>query len=100
MIGTKFKYSQVDNTVKSRDLKEALELLEIAGVVKKIFRTSGAGVPLAHGANEKYYKVLFLDVGLMHSVNGIYTETAQANDLTALFKGNVAEQFVGQGEPG
>jgi len=96
MVGSKFKYSQVDNTVKTRDLKEALELLEMAGVVKKIMRTSGAGIPLAHGANEKHYKTLFLDVGLMHSINGIYADTAQAKDYTAIFKGSVAEQFVGQ----
>ena len=40
--------------------------------------------------------MLFLDVGLLHSVNGIYTNTVQAKDFTVLFNGAVAEQFVGQ----
>ena len=40
--------------------------------------------------------MLFLDVGLLHAVNGIYLDTVQAKDFTALFKGAVAEQFVGQ----
>ncbi len=96
MVGRKFVYAHVDNTIKSRELKEALELLEKAGVVIKIKRTSGAGLPLEAGVKDAYFKVLFLDVGLLHAVNGIYLDTVQAKDFTALFKGAVAEQFVGQ----
>ena len=96
MVGRKFVYAHVDNTIKSRELKEALKLLEKAGVVRKIKRTSGAGLPLEAGVKDAYFKVLFLDVGLLHAVNGIYSDTVQANDFTALFNGAVAEQFVGQ----
>jgi predicted AAA+ superfamily ATPase len=96
MVGRKFVYAHVDNTIKSRELKQALELLEKAGVVIKINRTSGAGLPLEAGVKDAYFKVLFLDVGLLHAVNGIYLDTVQAKDFTALFKGAVAEQFVGQ----
>jgi predicted AAA+ superfamily ATPase len=96
MVGRKFVYARVDNTIKSRELKAALELLEKAGVVKKIKRTSGAGLPLEAGAKNSFFKVLFLDVGLLHAVNGIYSDTARAKDFTTLFKGAVAEQFVGQ----
>jgi predicted AAA+ superfamily ATPase len=96
MVGRKFVYAHVDNTIKSRELKQALELLEKAGVVIKIKRTSGAGLPLEAGVKDAYFKVLFLDVGLLHAVNGIYLDTVQAKDFTALFKGAVAEQFVGQ----
>jgi len=96
MVGRKFVYAHVDNTIKSRELKEALELLEMAGIVRKIRRTSGAGLPLEAGVKEAYFKVLFLDVGLLHSVNGIYKNTVQSKDFTVLFKGAVAEQFVGQ----
>jgi predicted AAA+ superfamily ATPase len=39
MVGRKFKYSHVDNTIQSRELKEALELLEKAGVVYRVKRT-------------------------------------------------------------
>ena len=76
MVGKKFKYSHVDNTIKSRELKEALELLEMAGVVKKIKKTSGAGLPLEAGVKEQHFKVLFMDVGLLHAANGIYSDTA------------------------
>lgn len=96
MVGKKFVYAQVDRLTKSRELKEALELLETAGVVSRVFQTNGGGVPLASDINESYFKVLFLDIGLFHAISGIYTETAKENDFTAIFKGAVAEQFAGQ----
>jgi uncharacterized protein len=96
MVGSKFKYSHVDKSIKSRELKEALELLEMAGVVRKVNQTSGAGIPLEAGVKDRHFKVLFLDVGLLHAINGIYSDTAKSEDFTALFNGSVAEQFVGQ----
>jgi hypothetical protein len=96
MTGQKFVYSKVDSSIKSRDLKEALELLERAGIVSRIKRTSGAGFPLAAGVNEAYFKVIFLDIGLLHAMSGIYPDTAREKDFTSIFKGAVAEQFAGQ----
>ncbi len=37
-------------------MKEALDLLETAGIVYRVKRTSGAGLPLAAGVNEAYFK--------------------------------------------
>ena len=96
MVGQKFVYTNIDSSIKSRELKEAVELLEMAGVIVRIKSTSGAGLPLEAGAKENYFKALFLDVGLMHAMNHIYGETARAKDFTDIFKGAVSEQFVGQ----
>jgi hypothetical protein len=96
MVGQKFVYTQVDRLARSRDLKEALELLETAGIVARVWQTNGAGIPLSGQINESYFKVIFLDIGLFHSISGIYAETARENDFTAIFKGAVAEQFAGQ----
>jgi len=96
MVGQKFVYAKVDKSIKSRDLKEALELLETAGIVTRVRQTSGAGLPLAAGVNETYFKVLFLDVGLLHAITGIYSDTAKEKNFTAIFNGAVAEQFAGQ----
>jgi len=95
-IGNKFMYSKVDNTIKSRELKNAEELLEQAGIIYKIKRTSGAGLSLEAGIKDNFFKLIFLDVGLLHAVSGIYSETIKEKDLTSIFKGAVAEQFVGQ----
>ena len=96
MIGQKVVYSHIDPSIKSRDLKNAIDLLTMAGIIYKVKRTSAAGLPLEAGAKENYYKPMFLDIGLMHAMNGIYSETVRKKDLTAIFNGAVAEQFVGQ----
>ena len=96
MVGNKFIYSRVDSSTKSRDLKNALELLETANIVYKVQRTSGAGLPLKIGVNDRFFKVIFLDIGLMHAINGIYSDTIKDKDLNAIYKGSVAEQFTGQ----
>ncbi len=96
MVGQKFVYAKVDKSIKSRDLKEALELLETAGVIYRVKRTSGAGLPSEAGVKENFFKMIFLDIGLMHAINDIYGETIKEKDLTAIFKGAVAEQYAGQ----
>jgi hypothetical protein len=96
MVGKKFVYAQVDRYVKSREIKDALELLETAGVVTRIRQAGGSGLPLAANVHESIFKVLFLDVGLFHAISGIYSETARERDFNAIFKGAVAEQFAGQ----
>jgi predicted AAA+ superfamily ATPase len=96
MVGRKFKYSAVDDTVHTRELKAALELLEKAGVVYRVKQTSGSGLPLEAGANERNFKVLFLDVGLMQHLCGLSGELLAASDILAVHAGAVAEQFVGQ----
>lgn len=62
----------------------------------RVRQTSGSGLPFSSGVHESIFKVLFLDVGLLHAVSGIYSETAREKDFTAIFKGAVAEQFAGQ----
>lgn len=96
LIGRKFVYSKVDSDMKSRDLKEAVELLEKAGIVHAVKRTSGAGLPLEAGVKSEFYKLLFLDIGLIHAISKLYTETAAQKDFTAIYNGSIAEQFVGQ----
>jgi predicted AAA+ superfamily ATPase len=96
MVGRKFKYSHVDTTIQSRDLKEALELLEKAGVVYRVKRTGGEGIPLEANADERHFKAIFLDIGLMQNICGLNSETLMTEDFIQVNTGAVAEQFVGQ----
>jgi predicted AAA+ superfamily ATPase len=59
-------------------------------------QTNVSGIPLSSGRHDTIFKVIFLDVGLMHAMNNIYPETVRAKDLNAIFKWGVAEQFAGQ----
>jgi hypothetical protein len=96
MVGRKFKYSNVDDSINSRELKKALELLEKAGVVYRVKQTAGSGLPLEAGASERNFKVVFLDVGLMQNLCGLSGELLAASDILAVHAGAVAEQFIGQ----
>ena len=95
MIGQKFVYSKVDNSIRSREFKEAVEMLETAGVLIRVRRTNGEGLPLEANVKDNFFKILFLDVGLLHNIAGIYGETIREENLASVFKGAVAEQFVG-----
>ncbi|OHB74654.1 MAG: hypothetical protein A2Z34_04670 [Planctomycetes bacterium RBG_16_59_8] len=96
LVGRKFKYSHVDPLTQSRELKEALELLESAGILYRVKRTSGAGIPLEAGANERHFKIVVLDIGLMQNLCGLPGDFVPSNDVSDLHAGAAAEQFVAQ----
>ncbi len=98
MVGRKFKYSQVDSNLQSRDLKEAIELLEKAGVIHRIRKTSGEGLPLEANASERNFKTAFLDIGLMQNICGLGSSflLAPDQDFIKINEGAIAEQFVAQ----
>ena len=98
MIGRKFKYTHVDTHTQSRDLKEALELLERAGVVYRIKQTSGEGLPLEANAKEKHFKTVFLDIGLMQNMSGLSSDILLSSDedFIKVNEGAIAEQFTAQ----
>ena len=95
MVGRKFVYSKVDPDSRSRDLRSAVELLEKAGVVHRVCSTSGAGLPLGAEADDRHYKLVMVDVGLMQNLSGA-AEQLLDGDPMRIDDGAVAEQFVGQ----
>jgi len=95
-VGNKFKYADIDRDVNARDIRKSLNLLIKAHIIHKVTAASGSGLPLAAHCNEKFFKILFLDVGLLQSAMGIARETYMSENLLAVYKGLVAEQFIGQ----
>jgi uncharacterized protein len=96
MVGQHFKYVAVDPDAPSRDIKPALEDLLDAGLIYKVQATSAAGLPLSSTANEKKFKLLFVDVGLVSQHSGLSADILMQKDLVLINRGNIAEQFVGQ----
>jgi predicted AAA+ superfamily ATPase len=95
-IGQHFKYSQIDPHIKSRELKLALDQLQMAGLVNLIFSTSASGIPLAAQMKSNKFKTLFLDIGLVQRALQVDPDQIMANDLIHIHRGALAEQFVGQ----
>lgn len=96
MAGQRYKYSQVNPDVESKFLKDALELLRQARCVTKVCHASGAGVPLHASLNERKFKILCLDVGLMQNALGVQASIFMDTSVMQTHSGRIAEQLVGQ----
>ncbi|MBI4687643.1 MAG: ATP-binding protein [Nitrospirae bacterium] len=96
LAGQRIKYSSIDPDTHSRDLKNALNLLALAGIVKPIYLTKASGLPLGAQINEQKLKLNFLDVGLMQNACGLQGLLITENDFMQINAGAVAEQFTGQ----
>jgi predicted AAA+ superfamily ATPase len=96
-VGHKVKYVNLSREDRSRDVKEAIELLAKARVCHQVFASHCSGIPLHADINPLAYKLLFLDVGLMNHVCGMDWRTLRRmTDIQLVNEGSVAEQFVGQ----
>jgi len=96
LVGQRIKYSGIDPDTRSRDLKNALNLLAFAGIVKPIYLTKASGLPLGAQINEQRFKINFLDVGLMQNSCGLQGRLSVEDNFMQINAGAVAEQFVGQ----
>lgn len=96
LVGDRVKYSNIDPDSKSRDIKQALNLLELAGIIYPVCATAASGLPLGSQVNEKKFKLNFLDVGLMQNACGLQAELTLADDFIQINSGAVTEQFIGQ----
>jgi uncharacterized protein len=95
-LGRKFKYSNVSRDIKSRELSEALELLEMAGLVYKVYHSSSNGVPLKAEMDVKKFKVLLFDVGLAQRLLKLDHRQLLLNpDISVINNGEIAELFAG-----
>jgi len=96
-VGVKIKYSNISRLDQSATLKKDVELLAMARVITKVTHSHCSGLPLQADSNEKVYKLLFLDVGLMNAVCGMdWRSISQMDEKTIINQGAIAEQFIGQ----
>lgn len=96
MVGRKFKYVQVSREHRAAEVADALRHLCMARVASKVHHTSANGVPLAAEADERRFKCLYMDVGLMCAALHLDVLDLGRQDPTLVNAGAVAEQFIGQ----
>lgn len=97
LLGKKVKYSNIDPDSLSRDIKKAINLLQKAGILHIVYSSSCSGLPLNGAINEKIFKLLFLDIGLVNRAGKIdISDLMTNNNLMLINQGALAEQFVGQ----
>lgn len=96
LIAQWFKYKNVDPNIPPNNIKIALTQLFHAGLLYPIYVTSASGVPFITTKNEKKFKLLFLDVGLVKRACRLDAELLLNKDILFLNDGALAEQLVGQ----
>lgn len=96
-LGNKFVYSRVDSAKASVKIKNALTTLCQARVCTKVLHTAGNGLPLGAESNDKFFKAIMVDIGLVSVQMGLSSiGRGEAKNITFANKGGLAEQFVGQ----
>jgi hypothetical protein len=94
--GGKFVYTKAATETSHRQIKEAVELLIMAGLVIPVTHTAANGLPLGAEANPKQRKMLLLDTGIFQRLLGLnISEILFEDNFDAINKGAIAEQFVG-----
>lgn len=95
-VGSKFVMSRVQGNYRSEKIKEALELLKDAGLIRPAIYTSANGVPLGAETNNKFVKYLFLDSGLLLRLLGLENVGGQS-ELSRLILLGAASDLVNKG---
>ncbi len=96
-VGSQIKYTRLDPERRIEKTKKSLQLLERALLFHIIRSSDAQGLPLNAGVSSKIMKPLFLDIGLMQYHCGINpSDILNEKDLSRIYKGALAEQFVGQ----
>ncbi len=94
-VGQQIIYTKLSNRFTMPTIKKAFEVLTQAKLLHKVKNVSAAGLPLT--ATGKQFKSIFLDIGLLVNYSGMNMAKELENEsLLAMFKGALAEQFVGQ----
>ncbi len=97
MLGEKFVASRASRTAQTSTVKQILELFEKARLCHSVTSVSANGVPLGAEVKDKFFKEIFLDVGLCSTALSLNLhQLNQTKELVLVNSGGLAEQVVGQ----
>ena len=91
----KFLYKVVKEGARAREYEDALQWLTDANLVRKIYRSTAPGLPIAAYDDLSAFKIYLVDVGLLRRL-ALLSPTAfgEGNRLFIEFKGALTENYV------
>jgi uncharacterized protein len=96
-VGQQIKYARLGEGYSNPTLKKAFDVLCLAQAARRIPSVAPPSLPLGASASAKVFKTLMLDIGLMRYLSGMPDDVEYARgELLAIYRGTMAEQFVGQ----
>lgn len=94
--GQKFVYSKTFPDINRIQVKDALELLTMAGLITSITHTAANGVPIGAEINPKMRKFIVFDTGIFQRILGLkLADVLLKDDFVSINKGAIAELSVG-----
>ncbi|MCM1518907.1 MAG: AAA family ATPase [Pseudoflavonifractor sp.] len=99
----KFTYAAVGGGYRTNEVKRALEMLTLSGIVIPVYRTAANGLPLGGESDTSYKKMLIFDSGLLlrllnmtlGDVTSITKEILTSGSIDLVNKGPIAELIAG-----
>ena len=96
-VGQQVRFVRLANGHAGSTIRRAFDLLCMARVVRKVPAANPSGLPLGASASARKLKALLLDIGLWQRLCGMRTDLEYSKaDLLDVYRGAMAEQFVGQ----
>jgi predicted AAA+ superfamily ATPase len=97
LLGEKFIYSKVNAEVQSAPVKQAFDLLSKARICHRVTSAHANGIPLGAGLDKKFFKAIFLDVGLCSAALDLtLDQIVTIDEINLINSGGIAEQAAGQ----
>ncbi|GHT28844.1 ATPase [Bacteroidia bacterium] len=91
----KFVYEKASVQSSNRQIKDALELLIMAGLVYPVTHTAANGIPLGAEMNTKFQRMFLFDTGLFQRILELnISNILLADDFKTVNRGALAEIFV------
>lgn len=97
LIAKQIKYTQINPNVKSAIIANNIRLLAMAKIITFVYHSASNGLPLGAQINQKIFKLIFLDSGLLSTQLGLsFLDLHNCAELDLVHEGMLAEQFIGQ----
>ncbi|MCL2186418.1 MAG: AAA family ATPase [Treponema sp.] len=93
--GGKFVYERAAPGTPGASIRQALDLLIMAGLAHPVTHTAANGIPLGAEKNVKYRRIIPCDTGIFLHTLGMRSEILPATDFSAVNRGSLAEIFTG-----
>ena len=91
----KFIFSHVKSGARAKDLEDALEWLQSAGIAGKLLMVPNPQIPLSSEADNTYFKVYMSDIGLLRRKSNVnYRTILEGDSAYVSFKGALSENYV------
>jgi predicted AAA+ superfamily ATPase len=96
-VGTQVIYTHLAEGFTQPTIKRAFDTLRMGRIITRVPSASPAGLPLGATVSSRKLKAILVDIGLWQSICGVNVAAEyHKSDLLSIYRGAMAEQFVGQ----